>query len=395
MAINSNFSIYNPSAWVSTYLTNQYPMRPILANAATNVAGQNLPGFVASRNQTVKVTRAVKPSGDPNAYSGTYSPDTPDANEASITIDKHYYRQFKIDKADQKFALPDLVQQHLAPRLNNLFDKINQDAKAELRKAEAVFATINTNATVMDTEDIIKAGEILKERKFLFNNLISVVDPRGESDLLKLSLFQEAGKRGDAGVQRSGSMGRAFGFDFFVDNLGSNHTKAVVTDAVVAADAAVGDTELTIDDASAGDATVSLNEGDVVYFGTASGQDYFYTVESQTGTKLTLKEPLRAAVLNNAAIKPVDIASGDTGREEFFYNPGALAVVTAGMSGIPGESGVNRAIGYDPTNRTNFTLSIEGNTSGALITVEALYGIKLFYPDWVVRYIRGNVAKAS
>lgn len=394
MAINSNFSIYNPSAWVNTYLSNQYPMRPIMANSATNVAGQSLPGFVASRNKTVNVTRAVKPGDSPSAYSGSYSADTPDANESSLTINKHYYRQFSIDKADQKFALPDLVEQHMVPRLHNLFDQINTDAKAELRKGFAAFADKNTDATVLDAEDVIKAREILQERQYVTGDMISVLDPRGESDLTKLSLFQEADKRGNSNIQLTGSMGRAFGFDFFVDNLGSDHTAATVTDAVVAAEAAIGDTTITIDDGAGGDSTVSLSEGDVIYFGTDDGEDDYYTVDSQTATVLTLKEELRKVVADDATINPVDIASGDTGREQFFYNPGALAIVTAGLEGFGQEPGVSRTVGYDPMNRANFTLSLEGDTSGVKVTLEVLYGLKLFYPDHVVRYIRGNVAKA-
>jgi len=55
---------------------------------------------------------------------------------------------------------------------------------------------------------------------------------------------------------------------------------------------------------------------------------------------------------------------------------------------------VSRTIGFDPMNNANFTLSIEGDTSGVTVTIEVLYGLKLFYPDWVCRYIRGNAAKA-
>jgi hypothetical protein len=393
--INSNFSVYNPSAWVASYQANQFPSRPILANSATNVAGNNLAGFVAAHNETVKVTRAVKQTGTPSAYSGTYSADTPDVNENSIVIDKHYYRQFTIDKKDQKFALPDLVQQHMVSRLHNLFDKVNVDAKAELRKAEAAFADNNTDSTILQSTDAIEAGRILKERKYMWQpGMISVVDPTSEADLIGQGLFHQADQRGSRDVQLTGNMGHAFGFDFYVDNIGSTHTVATVTDAVIADGHVIGDTALTIDDGSAGGAALSLTEGDVVTFGSAKGTDDFYTVQSQTATVLTLKEPLRKAVADDATINPVDIASGDTGRENFFYNKGALAIVTAGMSGFDNEPGVSRAIGYDPMNKANYTVSIEGDTSGIKVTLEVLYGIKLFYPDWVVRYIRGNASKA-
>ena len=192
-------------------------------------------------------------------------------------------------------------------------------------------------------------------------------------------------------------MGRAYGFDFFIDNEGSDHTVATVTDAVLGADEAIGQTELTIDDGSGGLATVSLAEGDIVTFGSAKGTDDFYTVQSQTGTVLTLKEPLRLAVVaNNATINPVDIASGDTGREQFFYDPSALALVTAVMPSVDSGSGsgVRRAAGFEPTNNVNYTLTIEETKSGADVLIEVLYGAKVFRPDLGGRYIRGNVSKA-
>ncbi len=111
---------------------------------------------------------------------------------------------------------------------------------------------------------------------------------------------------------------------------------------------------------------------------------------------MTLKEPLRAAVANNATINPVDIASGDTGREQFFYDPSALALVTAVMPSVDSGSGsgVRRAAGFEPTNNVNYTLTVEETKSGADILIEVLYGTKVFRPDLGGRYIRGNVAKA-
>ena len=397
MAINSNFSIYEPEAFVEVALANQYPDRPMVSKAVTNVAGASIEGLVAARNKTVSITRAVKPTGSPSAYSGSYSLGTPDANEEQLVINKHYYSGFSIDKADQRFALPDLVQQHFIPRLHQLIDQINSDIKTEARAAfEVAFADNNTDSTVLSANDLAEARRIMAARKFVSDNMMMVIDPFAEKDLTTLSLFQQANTRGDSGIQLGGAMGRAYGFDFFIDNQGSSHTVATVTDAVIAADEAVGQTELTIDDGSGGSATVSLSEGDIVTFGSAKGTDDFYVVESQTGTVLTLKEPLRAAVANNATINPVDIASGDTGREQFFYDPSACALVTAVMPSVDSGSGsgVRRAAGFEPTNNVNYTLTVEETKSGADVLIEVLYGTKVFRPDLGGRYIRGNVSKA-
>jgi len=397
MAINSNFSIYEPEAFVEVALANQYPDRPMVSKAVTNVAGASIEGLVAARNKSVNITRAVKPTGSASAYSGSYSLGTPDANEETLTINKHYYAGFSIDKADQRFALPDLVQQHFVPRLHQLIDQINADVKTEARKAfEVAFADNNTDSTVLSANDLAEARRIMAARKFVSDNMMMVIDPFAEKDLTTLNLFQQANTRGDAGIQLGGAMGRAYGFDFFIDNQGSDHTAATVTNAVVAANAAVDATTLTIDNGSGGAATVSLAEGDIVTFGSAKGSDDFYVVESQTGTVLTLKEPLRAAVANNATINPVDIASGDTGREQFFYDPSALALVTAVMPSVDSGSGsgVRRAAGFEPSNNVNYTLTVEETKSGADVLIEVLYGTKVFRPDLGGRYIRGNVSKA-
>lgn len=400
MSINSNFSIYEPEAWTETFQELYFPNRPIVANAATSVAGANLEGLVANAYDTVKITRATKTTtSDVADYTqeSDYSYSEPAASENSLVINKHKFIGFKIDKRDQKFSLPDLVRQHMIPRMNSLMDVINADCKTELLKAEAAFYSMGTDAEVMDDSDLREARRILLERKNINpeQGAIAVIDPTVEADLTGLNIFHNADERGNNQIQLEGAMARAFGFNFFVDNLGKDHTVATVTDAVVAAAASAGDTTLTIDNGSGSAATVSLSEGDVVTFGSAKGKDQAYVVQSQTGTVLTLKEALRDDVADDATINPVDIASGDTGREQFFYDPIALSLVTAGMSPVDGSTagGVRRAIGFDPVNNVNYTLSVEETMAGANILLEALYGVKLFYPDLALRFIRGNEAK--
>jgi len=392
MAINTNFSIYEPEAWVEVYLANQYPSRPMVSKAVTNVAGADIEGLVAARNKAVNITRSVKPSdSDVKDYGGSYdAAQEPEAGEQTLTINKHKYSVFKIDKADQRFALPDLVEQHFMPRLHNLIDSINNDVKAEALKFEAAFADLNsTNTTVMDDADLREARRILKSRKFAQEGYCAVIDPDAEADLTGLNIFQQADQRGDRQIQLSGMMGDAFGFEFYVDNLGLTHSApALGTDELEGA-ATAGDTTITLDDGSGGGISGTYEEGDIIYFTGAASTDDFYVVDSVAGNDVTLKEPLRSDVADGTALVSV------AGSEQFFYDPDAIALVTAVMQSVDnGNGGVRRAAGFEPMNNVNYTLTVEETKSGADVLIEVLYGTKLYYPDRGIRLVRGTSAKA-
>lgn len=400
MAINTNFNIYEPEAWTEVYLANQYPARPMVSQSVTNVAGANIEGLVSEQFKEVKITRPVKTDvSQVNDYNATKNYDTfftPEANELSLRMDHIEYLQFKIDKADQRFALPDLVNKFMVPAMQTLFDKINLRVKLEALKFEAAVADYRTGAaSVIDDADLREIRRILKKRKNWNQGAIAVVSPDAEADLTGISLFHQADQRGNSQIQLDGNMGRAFGFDFYVDNLGSDFTAATGLSAIaVSANAAVGAKEISIDDTAAGAAPLLLSEGDVIYFGTANGRDDHYVVASQSTTKLFLKEPLRKAVADDATINAVDV-NADGATNEFFYDPRAIALVTAVMGNVDqGNGGIRRSAGFDPTNRVNYTLTVQETKAGADVLMEILYGTKLFYPDLGVRYIRGTQNKA-
>lgn len=396
MAYDASFDLLEPAAWNALLLSNDYPMRPAVVNANTNIEGVNIAGQVASRNKTVKIPKATKPTGDAKTYAGSgYDKDDPEFTQPELKMEDVLYRSFTIDKWDQSFSLPDLVSSQVLPRMHNILDTINKNyIKRELNRFDAAFADLNTTATVMDTEDIRFMRKILLERGLIdSNNLAAVIDPDGEFDLNGLSLFQEADKRGNNQVQLTGAMGNAFGFDFMLDNLSSSvDSTSTVGDAVVAANAAIGDTTITIDDGAGGGATETMANGDVIYFGSASDRDDWYVVESvnDAGTEITLKEPLRAAVSDDDAI------TGVSGNAQYFYDPNGIALVTAipVQSQVTTASGVTRIPFFEPTNRVNFLISIEGDTGGADVTIETLVGAKNFQPSRGGRYLRGDTAKA-
>lgn len=398
MAINSNFSIYEPEAWVATALANEYPNRPMVASAVANVEGADVEGLVSARNKSVNISRPEKPTDSVKTYDGSdYVLDTPDANNTTLTINKHIYKGFSIDKADQRFALPSLTNKHFLPRLHQLIDQVNADVKAEARKFEAVFADINTNPTVLDDADLRNARQIMQERKFAEDRQIAVIDPTGENNLTGLQIFQEADKRGNNGVQLSGSMGQAFGFEFAVDPKGDYvqaGSEPDVGDATVASAGAVGDTTISIDNGAGESSTNGLVEGNEIYFDTGNGFDEWYVVDSATGDEIVLKEPLRYAISDGDAVATYT-ASGRVGNQ-FFYDPSALSLVTAVMPSVSegGGNGVRRSAGFEPMNGVNYTVTVEETKKGVDVLIEFLYGIKLFRPDLGVRYLRGNALKS-
>lgn len=395
MAFDASFDLLEPTAWNAILLSNDYPMRPALANANSNIEGVPIAGQVAARNKTVKIPKATKPTGDANTYSGTYSKDDPEFTQPELVMEDVLYRSFSIDKWDQSFSLPDLVSSQVLPRMHNILDTINKNyIKRELNKFQIAVADINTDPTVMDTTDVRFMRKALLERSQVEDKVMAaVIDPDGEFDLNGLSLFQEADKRGNNQIQLTGAMGNAFGFDFMLDNVPYDvATDAATGDAVVAGAHTAGDTAITIDDGAGAASNTTLADGDIIFFGTADARDEWYVVDSVNAakTEITLKEALRADVADNAAI------TGVSGAAQYFYDPNSIALVTAVpvQSQVTTASGVTRIPFFEPTNRVNFLISIEGDTGGADITIETLVGAKNFQESRGGRYIRGTAAKA-
>lgn len=397
MAINTNFDILEPQAWVELARELPYPMKPLMSLAATSVAGNNLEGFVSQKNKTVKVPRPVRiPKSEVRNYdASSITKTTVDVNNADLVIDQHKITQFDINKRDEKFSLPELVSMYFRPFLDAHAQSINDYMWTQASKFQGAFYDANSaSATVLDDEDVRFARKTLLKRKFVNpqDGFVAVLDPDADDDLGSLSIFQQADSRGDSLIQREGSMGRFAGFDFFMDNIGSSYSAASVdTGDRVAGAASEGALTVTIDDGAGSAPASTLDEGDLIYFASANGRDEIYTVHAFNDTTgvITLKEPLRANVGDNALIVAVP-----AGQVQLFYNPASLALVTAGMESVSSSSSIQRAIGFDPANNMNYTLSIEETVHGATVTIETLYGAQNFYEDYGIRYIRGTAAKA-
>lgn len=394
MAINSNFSIFHPTILGQFLRTLKYPARPMIADSATAPIGQNIAGTITNGGKTVDVNQMAKPGqSSVKSYSGTYdSAEDPDANKKSLTINKHEYVHYKLDKADLRLSPINFVNNIYLPYYDELLTKIDTDVKTEAAKFNAAFTEGGSSPTVIDNEDITEAKRILKDRAFVKGNLKAFLDSNAEKDLTDLSLFVQANTGADgAELQRDGFLARKFGFDIFIDELGHTQSVGFDADARLAEALSVGEqTDIDIEDGGAAALEDAPAEGEVIFFGTDTGTDQYYVVDSGSTTSLLqLKEAARYAADDEDAI------DGVAGSSQFFMESGAISLVTLGMESVLESSpGIMRMVNFDPVNRVNVTVTLEETKSGGEILIEALYGVKNFYPERGVRYIRGSAAKA-
>jgi len=394
MAINTNFDKLEPTAWVREILANDFPARPFLRRSQANIAGVNIAGQVASKNKTVKVSKAVKPTGDAPTYTGSYTPDTLDVTNTDLLMEDPIYRQFKIDKWDQEFSLPDLVDMHVVPRIQNIADTISKNyLKREADKFVVRIVDDNSGASVIDDEDVRFVSRALQERHFVDQmNMSAYLDPGGQADLKGLPIFQEGDKRGDTQTQRAaGIIGQYNGFNFFTEGRSRDVSNTGSTgNAVMNAAGSKGDTVISVDNGAGSSSNNDLVEDDTILIGSSATQDRFYAVESATVDAITLKEPLREDFGDDTPV-----ADAPAGTAQYFLADGSISVVTAipRQSRVTDGSGVERVRFFEPTNGINFLLTFERDTSGLLVTMETLPGAKNFFPTRGGIYIRGENAK--
>lgn len=110
-----------------------------------------------------------------------------------------------------------------------------------------------------------------------------VIDPTAESQALQLAAFSNLEQTGDQAVKIEGTLGRKFGFDFYMSQNVQTHTTGTASalGVVVGSTTAVGISTLAIKAAASivGDTTVVI--GDVF---TIAGDSQTYTVETSSTT---------------------------------------------------------------------------------------------------------------
>lgn len=217
--------------------------------------------------------------------------------------------------------------------------------------------------------DLNKARCPISPRRF-------VVDPDAEANLLARAEFTQYNTSGEAGAQNliEGSMGRRFGFDWFMDQQVASFTKG--TGASYAGTGTAGNKTVTL---ATGTGTVLV--GDIVTF--AGGTETYVVTAGVAAPGVISIYPSLTRTLSSAAMTIVTT----TGVQNVAFHRDAFAFAIRPMQPVDPNLGsiVNQAV--DPVSGLALRLEITREHKRTRWSFDALYGGKVVRPELGARLL--------
>lgn len=316
----------------------------------------------------------------PSTFSAADAPATAeDLATETTTITLAYWREvkFKLSDKELSFTGERIVEDHIKPAAYTLAEDVDSKL-ALLYKDIPWFYDIAATTVVAD---------VTGPRKVLRDNNVPLqpgmvhymVNPALEKGLLDLSAFTQQQGAGAAGAeaQRSGSIGRKYGMDFFVNQNVQSHTAGAMADgagAIAAGGASKGATTLTIDDLTD---TQTVKAGDSFVIA-GNSQRYVFTEDGTVASNALTGIGIFPALVADAAADAVVTIRVDSHSANMAFHRNAFALV---MAPLPEKAREMGALVNTVTDETT-GLSIRarmyyvGNSSEVHVALDILYGVK-------------------
>ena len=287
-----------------------------------------MPGL--SKDNTIQIRRPT--NATITQYNGSsVTPTDITETKVDLTLERHFDANIRITAREMTLGIEDFSQQVLEPYMLAMAEEIDTYALSKLRDFPNVAPNAAPGALPSTTANVAQIRKVANNLRVPVANRMAVVDPDYEAALLSIDSFVEADKVGDDGTAlREASIGRKFGFNWFMDqNVDStSFTSGTMTSFVVNGAVSAGGNSIAFDGASAAAAT--LVEGDILQVAGYPENlvvNAGVTASASAGT-VTIKEQLRFDLADNAAVTVYNGGSSRFSRGAIFHPNGiALAVV--------------------------------------------------------------------
>lgn len=391
---------------MATNTLGAYNPAPFYANTALDILKSRL-GIARRINRTYDDERKSFDKGDvimvrrPSTFEALDAPSAAqNINTTKVPITLNSHKEVKIEVTDKELAYTGqrLVDEHIMPMAYGVAKKIEIDLNSLAIKIphayiEPAAGTSATIAGIAGTWEKLFANQC---PTFEEQNMFFEIGGKEKADLMQLAAFSQHQGAGDVGVQtqRTGTLGRRFGFEFYETQLRPTVAYGDISDFVgtITEPAAVGDTSITVGGMGTTDV---IKKGTIIKFD-VSGNEYAVAADatmSGAAGVVTITPAIRVAEADNAAITiqaGQDLTSSALNNMNLAYHRNFAALAFAPLPDYANYNGLGASI--FTVNDEDSGLSVRariyyvGGSSKMEAALDVLYGYEVLEPSLACRY---------
>lgn len=375
----NNLGLYNPLFYANEAL--------IQLDKAMGMAARVHRGYDAERRsfgkgEYINISR-------PGTFTAQDAPSTAqDVNPDTVQMQLAYWKEVKFKLTDKElaFTTEKIINDHIRPAAVALADDIDSKL-CGLYKDVPWFVDVTGTAAPSDITATWKVQFDRKVPTYDVANMHYMTDSDMAMDLLNNSAFSQHQGAGPTGVetQRTGHLGRKFGYEFFTNQNVASHTMGTANTGTTALNGAIvlGASTLNLD---AGTLTGTVVPGDTFVI---AGNSQRYAVTNTVTASgnamagITFTPPAVQAYSDNAVIT----ISLDNHSACLAFHRNAFALAMAPLSDLGGQLGAQIASVTDPITGLSLRsrMFYVGDTSTVYVALDVLYGIKTLDPNLACR----------
>ena len=322
----------------------------------------------------------------PGTFTAQDAPSTAqDLTPDSVQMQLAYWREVKFKLTDKElaFTTEKMIEDHIRPAAVALADDIDT-------KLCALYSDIPWYYDVTATAAV---SDITQAWKILFDNKVPTADAANmhwmldsdmTADFMANSAFSQWQGAGETGVQtqRTGTLGRKFGFEFFTNQNVAAHTPGTYSSSPTATTTiAKGATSATL---AATTLTGTLKQGDTfVIAGNAQRYAVLALATASSNSITVTFTPPAVQAYSSAAVT----VSLDTHSATLAFHKNAFALAMAPLSEMGNELGAKIATIQDPITglAIRSRLYYMPDSSYVAVALDILYGVKTLDPNLACR----------
>ncbi len=208
----NDLSAYNPTIWAQEsliVLENNVVMGALVHRAFENVP-QEVGNIVNTRKPGTFTAQDKGATADITIQDSS-------ATNVAITLNKHKDVSFQVFDIEATKSFKDVIEEMIEPAMIALAQVVDTDLMA-LYASLTSANSVDLSGSPADIPGIAKVGKKLNDLKVPFGLLRHfVVGTQSQSELVQIKAFHEVDKRGDTEGLKESSIGRKFGFNFWMD----------------------------------------------------------------------------------------------------------------------------------------------------------------------------------